>query len=264
MPGVDDEIARLRNQLADQLFLSRKQAFERPLKDSVDPVEAAFRQTSRHLFLPGVDIPNAYKDDAIVTVREADGRPLSSSSQPLIMAIMLEQLGVRPGDNVLEIGAGTGFNAALLAHIVGESGHVTSVDIDDEIVLSAREHLRSAGYPNVSVIAADGADGFAANAPYDRIILTVAAPDISPAWTDQLASAGRLVLPLSLRGSQLSVAFEHAGDHLAGVSVVDCGFMPLRGSLAGAAPPIRVIPGVPPMFLVLDDDRIVDTAAIGD
>ncbi len=262
MPGVDDEIAWLRNQLADQLFLNRKRASGPPPKESLDPVEAAFRDISRHLFLPGVDIPNAYKDDAIVTVREADGRPLSSSSQPLIMAIMLEQLGVRPGDNVLEIGAGTGFNAALLAHIVGDSGHVTSVDIDDQIVLSAREHLRSAGCPNVSVITADGADGYAANAPYDRIILTVAAADISRSWSDQLGADGRLVLPLSLRGSQRSVAFEHSGDHLASVSVVDCGFMPLRGSLAGAAPPIRVIRGVPPMFLVLDDDRIVDTAAI--
>jgi protein-L-isoaspartate(D-aspartate) O-methyltransferase len=264
MPEADDEVAQLRNRLADELFAGRNHWAGQPQGQNSGPVEAAFRQVSRHLFLPGVDIPNAYEDAAIVTLREADGRPLSSSSQPLIMAIMLEQLGVSAGDNVLEIGAGTGFNAALLARIVGDTGHVTTVDIDEEIVANAREHLRSAGSRNVTVAAGDGADGHAANAPYDRIILSVAAADIPQSWTDQLAPAGRLVLPLSLRGSQRSVAFEHAGDHLASVSVVDCGFMPLRGSLAGAAPPIRLIRGVPPIFLVLDDDRHIDTAAIAD
>jgi protein-L-isoaspartate(D-aspartate) O-methyltransferase len=264
VPDIGDEIARLRSQLADQIFTNRRHGPGEPLGEPLGSVELAFRQVSRHLFLPGVDIPNAYEDSAIVTVREADGRPLSSSSQPLIMAIMLEQLGVRAGENVLEIGAGTGFNAALLAQIVGDKGHVTSVDIDDEIVAKAREHLRFAGHSEVTVVTADGADGYAANAPYDRIILTVAAADISQAWSDQLAPDGRLVLPLSLRGSQRSVAFEHDGDHLASVSVVDCGFMPLRGALAGAAPPIRLIRGIPPMFLVLDDDRFVDTAAIAE
>jgi protein-L-isoaspartate(D-aspartate) O-methyltransferase len=252
--GQSEEIAGLRNRLADQLFADRP--------GSSKAVEDAFRAVSRHLFLPGVDIPNAYEDAAIVTVREVDGRPLSSSSQPLIMAIMLEQLGVGPGENVLEIGAGTGFNAALLAHMVGENGRVTTLDIDEEIVFSADEHLRSTGFGRVAVLTADGADGYPDRAPYDRIILTVGAADISPAWIDQLKEGGRLVLPLSLRGIQRSVAFERRGDHLESVSVVDCGFMPMRGALAGAAPPFRIVAGDPTMFIVLDDDRTVDTTAL--
>ena len=81
-------------------------------------VEAAFRSVPRHLFLPGVEIERVYRDEAIPT-KLADGIPISSSSQPAIMAIMLEQLDVQPGHNVLEIGAGTGYNAALLAYLAG-------------------------------------------------------------------------------------------------------------------------------------------------
>jgi len=84
-------------------------------------VEAAFRAIPRHLFLPGVSLSRAYSDEAIAT-KVPDGQAISSSSQPAIMAIMLEQLGLEPGHRVLEIGAGTGYNAALMAHMVGDAG----------------------------------------------------------------------------------------------------------------------------------------------
>src|SRR5262245_19757926 len=90
-------------------------------------VEAAFRAVPRHLFLPDVPLEAAYADAAVPTWRRSDGVPTSSSSQPAIMAIMLEQLGLEPGMRVLEVGAGTGYNAALLAHLVGPSGSVTTV-----------------------------------------------------------------------------------------------------------------------------------------
>src|SRR5205823_13707927 len=112
-------------------------------------------------------------DDAIVTKRDADGHPVSSSSQPTIMAIMLDQLGVAAGQRVLEIGAGTGYNAALIASIVGADGAVVSIDIDDDLVASAQANTVAAGYPQVRIVCADGADGFAGAAPYDRIIATV-------------------------------------------------------------------------------------------
>src|SRR2546427_13184569 len=86
-------------------------------------VEEAFRAVPRHLFVPEVDIHTAYSDSYIVT-RWQDGTPISSSSAPSVMAVMLEMLDLQPGQHVLEIGAGTGYNAALLAHIVGESGQV--------------------------------------------------------------------------------------------------------------------------------------------
>jgi protein-L-isoaspartate(D-aspartate) O-methyltransferase len=226
-----------------------------------DAVASAFASVARHLFLPGVDPAVAYADEAVVTRTGADGRPLSSSSQPAVMAAMLEQLAVARGHHVLEVGAGTGYNAALLARLVGDRGAVTSIDIDLDLVERARRHLTAAGLPDVTVVCADGADGWRENAPYDRIIVTAGASDLSPVWTEQLAEGGRLVLPLSLRGVQQSVAFDPAADHLMSVSVIDCGFMPLRGALAGRDP-IRPLGEHPGLFLRLERDRAVDTLAI--
>jgi protein-L-isoaspartate(D-aspartate) O-methyltransferase len=272
------------------------------------PVADALRAVPRHVFLPGVDPETAYQDEAIPTRWSADGRPTSSSSQPAIVAAMLEQLAVRPGHRVLEIGSGTGWNAALLAHLVGPAGAVTTVDIEPEVAEQAAHNLAAAGVDRVRVVTADGAAGWAAEAPYDRIILTAAARDLAPAWWQQLGGDGRLVLPLSLRGSQRSVAFERppaqpaepatdrtpaptpdrtegpgaepatdrtrapapdraggpgasgAGDELVSVSIVDCGFMPLQGELAGVDP-LRPL-GRPGLFLQLDDPRPVDTTAL--
>ncbi|GAA5072773.1 protein-L-isoaspartate(D-aspartate) O-methyltransferase [Thermocatellispora tengchongensis] len=199
-----------------------------------EPVAAAMRAVPRHLFVPGTPVEPAYADEPIVTKRDADGVPISSSSQPTIMALMLEQLGVRPGDRVLEIGAGTGYNCALLAHLAGPSGTVVGVDIDDDVVEAARRHLAAAGRTDVVVARADGAQGYPDQAPYDRIIATVGVWDLAPAWLEQLAPGGRIVVPLDLRGTQRSVAFERTAEgHWTSVSVVPCGFMRMRGALAG-------------------------------
>ncbi|MDQ6673550.1 MAG: methyltransferase, FxLD system [Chloroflexota bacterium] len=203
-------------------------------------VEAALRAVPRHLFLPGVPLEEVYRDQAIVTKR-VDGVGVSSSSQPAMMAIMLEQLDVQPGQRVLEIGAGTGYNAALLAHLVGSTGQVVTVDLDPDTVETARQHLDAAGFQPVQVICGDGGLGYSPGAPYDRIILTVGAWDIVPAWTEQLRANGRLVLPLALGGpeTQRAIAFDRLDDHLVSVSVRPCGFMLLRGASAG---PIQQVP----------------------
>lgn len=204
---------------------------------------------------------DVYVDEAIPTRWQGDGRPISSSSQPAIMAQMLEQLDVEPGQRVLEIGAGTGYNAALLAHLVGASGAVTTLDIDADVVEQARRHLPAAGGNRAHAVCADGAAGWSAGGPYNRIIVTAGASDVAPAWVEQLADRGRLVLPLSLRGVQLSVAFEAVGDHLVSVSIVGCGFMPLRGAMAGPDMdrPLGERPGT---FVRLDDDRPLNTDAL--
>ncbi|HEY7883091.1 MAG TPA: methyltransferase domain-containing protein, partial [Streptosporangiaceae bacterium] len=175
-------------------------------------IAAALSDVPRHLFLPHLPPEDAYLDDAIVTKRDADGQPISSSSQPAIMAIMLDQLTLAPGQRVLEIGAGTGYNAALMRHIVGPSGTVVSVDIDADLADRAREHLASAGYPDVTVVAADGAEGYPPSAPYDRVIATVGVSDLAPAWLHQAAPGARIVVPLDVRGSQLAVAFGRSGS----------------------------------------------------
>jgi protein-L-isoaspartate(D-aspartate) O-methyltransferase len=195
-------------------------------------VEEAFRAVPRHLFLPGLAAAEAYADEA-VAVQFADGVATSSASQPSMMAIMLEQLDLRPGHRVLEIGAGTGYNAALMARIVGPAGAVTAVDIDEELVERAALHLASARVNSVELVAADGAHGYPPGAPYDRIVLTVGSDDVRPEWVAQLAPGGRLLLPLAVRGSQLSTALDLGADGVLRCdSVRSCAFIRLRGAAA--------------------------------
>jgi len=225
-----------------------------------EPVAAAFSGVPRHLFLEGLDPALAYRDDAIPTRWDEAGRPTSSSSQPSIMAIMLEQLEPGPGQRILEVGAGTGYNAALLGALTGPQGTVVSVDIDAEVAAAAERHLAAAGAGNVRTLAADGAQGSPADAPFDRIIVTAAAWDLAPAWSRQLAPGGRLVLPLSLRGVQYTVALRPMREGFESTSVAACGFMPLRGPSAG---PERIVAlGASGLTAELPDDRRRDGAAV--
>ncbi len=225
-------------------------------------VEAAFRAVPRHFFVPGTPLEEVYSDRAIAAKQDQDGQWLSSSSQPAIMAIMLEQLDLQPGQRVLEIGAGTGYNAALMAHIVGETGQVIAVEIDEDLTQAARTHLAAAGFAQVRAVCTDGGYGYPEAAPFDRIILTVGAPDILPAWWEQLKPGGRIVLPLALRGSMKSIAFERTGDHLTSLSVKDCGFIPLRGDFALALPNRIQVGPEPGLFVEATNDLPVDTEVI--
>lgn len=192
-------------------------------------VEKALRAVPRHRFLPNATVEEAYADRSVITKRGSDGAALSCASQPTVVAMMLDQLDVNPGDRILEVGAGTGYNAALLAHLTGPSGQVTSIDIDPEVTAQTRRALDATGYGHIHVITGDGALGAVDHAPYDRIIVTVGAWDIPPAWWDQLAPGGRLVVPLRWRGQTRSVAFTRAGDRLRSDSVELCGFVPMIG-----------------------------------
>jgi protein-L-isoaspartate(D-aspartate) O-methyltransferase len=223
-------------------------------------VEAAFRAVLRHHFLPGRPLEEIYSDTVIPTKQDEQGQWISSSSQPAIMAIMLEQLGLEAGQKVLEIGAGTGYNAALMAHIVGETGRVVTIDIDEDLVETARENLEAAGFDQVEVVCADGGYGYLDAAPYDRIILTVGAPDIMPAWRDQLKPNGRIVLPLMLKGSMKSTAFEQTDDYLESLSVKDCSFMLLRGDFASIfSKPVQLGPD-PNLTLELVGQSRIDSS----
>jgi protein-L-isoaspartate(D-aspartate) O-methyltransferase len=222
-------------------------------------VAEALLAVPRHHFVPDLPVEAAYQDEALVTKRDADGRPISSSSQPTMMAVMLEQLDLRPGQRVLEVGAGTGYNAALMAHLVGPSGAVVSVDIDTDLVDTARANLARAGHPEVRVVCADGAGGFATAAPYDRVIATVGVWDLAPAWGEQLTPAGRIVVPLDLGGADRSVAFEWSGDHWTSRSLLPCGFVSMRGVLAG---PQRTMVIDADLSIVVGDGRELPAAAV--
>lgn len=203
-------------------------------------VEQAFRSVPRHLFLPHVAPEVAYSEEAVVTRRDASGMPISSSSMPAIMAAMLEQLDVRPGHRVLEIGAGTGYNAALLAVLAGPTGRVTTVDLDEDIVQEARAHLADAGLA-AHVVCRDGWLGVGEDAPFDRIVVTAGVWDLSPHWFAQLREGGVLVVPLWLRaGLQASVALRREEGRLRSLSLEPCGFMRLRGPHRGPEEYVKV------------------------
>ena len=221
----------LRNALVDQL-----------VKDGhvhTSRVEEAMRTVPRHVFVPAAPLEGAYANTTVSIKDTENGESISCASQPSIVGLMLEQLQPQPGERVLELGAGTGYNAALLAHLVGESGHVTTIDVDDDIVEGARSHLTAAGIQNVTVLLRDGALGHPDGAPYDKIIATVGAHGIPHAWLDQLTPSGRLLVPQRLRGSvSRSIAFENRDGAWVSVGSEMNTFMPLRRGIADDARPL--------------------------
>ena len=205
------------------------------------PLEAAFRAIPRAAFLPSLAPEKAYLDEALPTKFDEDGSVLSSSSQPSMMAIMLRQLDVQRGQNVLEIGTGTGYNAALIQHLVGDEGRVTTVEIDAPLAEIARANLQRVMMGRVLVVEGDGALGYAPRANYDRIIATAGIWDVPSVWARQLKPGGMIVAPLWMEGFEVSAALRLQFD--GSFSSTDnrlCGFIPLRGQAAGPTSMTRI------------------------
>ncbi|SDK98558.1 methyltransferase domain-containing protein [Streptomyces indicus] len=217
----------------------------------------AFAAVPRHLFVPyyyasvtggyerlwGEDPSEARRErwlkgvysDAALATRVRDGDLVSSSSQPSLMARMLGELDVREGHKVLEIGAGTGYNAALLAHRLGD-GLVVTVDLEPEITEAARRHLERAGY-RPTVVTGDGARGCAAHAPYDRIIATCTLATVPRAWLEQCRPGARILAPLASGLITLDVQdAAHAEGRFLHTAAY---FVPLRGDTRGGDEPGR-------------------------
>lgn len=238
--GLDDLAATARASLVREIEASGAWA--------ADPVwREAFDSVPRHLFVPyyyvgalggyerrwGEDpsprgreswVRGAYADAPLAT-RVRDGELLSSSSQPSLMAKMLAELVVREGDTVLEIGAGTGYNAALLSHRLGDE-QVTTVDLDPEITESARRHLAAAGH-HPTVVTGDGARGCPERAPFDRIIVTCTLSSIPRAWLAQCPPGARILAPFAT--GVIALRVRDAGHAEGRFLHTPAYFVPLRG-----------------------------------
>ncbi|MFI5839078.1 protein-L-isoaspartate O-methyltransferase [Catenuloplanes sp. NPDC051500] len=217
----------------------------------------AFRAVPREIFLssgfhgpggrwvasgdPGF-LDAVYRDTVLVT-KVRDGVPVSSSSQPSLMATMLSALAVTPGMRVLEIGAGTGYNAALLAAL---GASVTSIDVQEDVAAAAGSALARCGVTAARVLLADGYDGAPDGAPYDRIIATAGVSGLSAAWADQLAPDGLIVAPVAHGGIQPVMTARRVAGEWRARAVCAAGFMTAAGALsarhAGSHPPPMVLP----------------------
>ena len=171
-----------------------------------------------------------YADNALAT-RRSGGLPVSSTSQPSLMARMLELLSLTGGMKILEVGAGTGYNAALMAEIVGDQRRVITVDVLEDVVDQTRRLLAAAGYPAIQVLLRDGFEGVPGQAPFDRIVATVGCSDLSPNWAEQLADDGAMLVPLAHGNGHPLVLARKDGHVLRGRMVLRTGFIPVRGPL---------------------------------
>lgn len=174
-------------------------------------IESYFEQqgntlTWKHIVDPPLEA--IYRDEALVTSIDELGFPDSSSSQPSFMAAQLESLDLRAGQHVLEIGTGTGYNAALLSLLVSSTGQVVSIDINEAFVNKAQSHLQQAGYNNVIAIPGDGWVGEASHAPYDRILATCGVRTIPHSWLQQLQQDGVLIVNVLLKLASVFVRLE--------------------------------------------------------
>ena len=184
------------------------------------PVEAAMREVARHEFVPEAERPAAY---ANIPLPIGDGQTIS---QPFIVALMTEMLDLRPDAVCLEIGAGSGYQAAILSRL---AARVFTVELRGSLAESARERLHRLGCTNVQVLVGDGYLGWPDEAPYDAIMVTAAAPYIPPALIEQLKPGGRMMIPVgSTWGRQeLQLVVKTAGGETRITDVLGVAFVPL-------------------------------------
>ncbi|MGM5482134.1 MAG: protein-L-isoaspartate(D-aspartate) O-methyltransferase [Nanobdellota archaeon] len=181
----------------------------------------AFRKVPRHKFLDkSVPLSEAYGDFPVQIGKE------QTISQPFTVAFMLSLLELRKGHNVLEIGAGSGWNAALIEHIVGVNGSVTTVEYNSALAQKAKQRLRVFG-SEVKVICKDGKSGYPQRALYDRIIVTCASPAMMGSWVEQLKNGGIIVAPVG-KGTQIMIKAVKNDSYLRKEEKGSFRFVPLK------------------------------------
>lgn len=192
-------------------------------KNSLDDrVMAAMKQVPRHEFLPA-DLRYCAYDNGPVPI--GSGQTIS---QPYIVALMSDLLATKPSDIILEIGTGSGYQAAILSQLVQQ---VYSIEIIQDLAIDARERLNKMGFDNVEVSNGDGYFGWPEHAPYDGVIVTAAAPHIPQPLIDQLRTGARLVIPVGLPYSyqELMIVEKRANGEIETRQILGVGFVPLTG-----------------------------------
>ncbi|WP_456441179.1 protein-L-isoaspartate(D-aspartate) O-methyltransferase [Caldithrix abyssi] len=213
MKKNEDYYAKLRKQMVEQQIIARG------VKDPA--VIRAMESVPRHLFVPESEMAYAYLDEP---------RPIGHGqtiSQPYIVAFMTEQLHLKPTDRVLEIGTGSGYQAAVLAEIVDS---VYTIEIVPELARIARERLQELGYDNVQVKQGDGYNGWPEKAPFDAIIVTAAPPNIPPPLLEQLKIGGVMVLPVGEYVQEL-VVVQKSDEGISMRNVLPVRFVPMTGKV---------------------------------
>lgn len=222
-------------------------------------VTAALRAVPRHVFGPQDDLESAYALRTVLhRTLDETGVAVSMISAVDVQAMMLEQAKVAPGMRVLEVGSG-GYNAALLAELVGPEGQVTTVDIDPRVTERSVQYLARAGYEQVNVVLADADAGVPEHAPYDRIVVTTSVADLPPSWIEQLAPDGRIVVPLRMRGITRVVVLHRQGAGLISDQYELAHFVPMRGAASPAERYLQLADGV---TLLIDSDLPIDPEAL--
>lgn len=181
---------------------------------------AAFEAVPRHLFVPPEELAWAYADGPLPI---GEGQTIS---QPYIVALMTDLLDLQPTDRVLEVGTGSGYQAAILSQLAAE---VHTVEILPALAQRAAERLARLGYSNVHVHVGDGSLGWPEAAPYDAILVAAAGPEVPPPLLEQLAEGGRLVAPVGGRYTQVLEIVERRGNEFARRQDIPVAFVPLRG-----------------------------------
>ena len=203
---------------AARLAMVRSQLQRRGITDA--RVLSAMREVPRHAFVPPEWRHEAYSDHPLPIAHD------QTISQPYMVAIMTQSLALQGHERVLEVGTGSGYQAAVLSRLVA---HVYSIEYFPALAESARAVLQRLGYTNIQVIVGDGGLGLPTQVPYDGIIVAAAAPHVPQPLLTQLAEGGRLVVPVgSVTSQELLIITRHGDDYPQGRSV-PCRFVPLLG-----------------------------------
>jgi len=207
----------------DPFAAERRAMVERQLRGRGirDPrVLQAMLDVPRHLFVPPEYTESAYSDQPLLI---GHGQTIS---QPYMVAAMTEALELEGTERILEVGAGSGYQAAILGLLARE---VIALELDPRLAESAASRLARLGYANVQILAGDGSVGFPEKAPYDAIVVSAAAHSVPPPLLEQLAAGGRLLIPVGPADSQELLRLRRAGNTFTREVLHECRFVPLLG-----------------------------------